>query len=236
MADFAAKRFWKDTTVAEVEDGFTVLLDGRNVRTPAKALLVVPTDTMAEQVRLEWDAQEGEIDPNVMPYTRGANAAIDKVSIQHAEVADMLAEYGDSDLVCYRATFPQELVAQQSEAWDPIIDWVFETYAARLMPRQGVMPVPQDPAALDRLRARVHALDAFELSAFHDLVSLSGSLALGLAATESLHPPQALWELSRIDEGFQIAQWGEDDEANRVADIKRQSFMHAYDFFHMAQK
>ena len=236
MADFAAKRFWKDTTVAETEDGFTVLLDGRNVRTPAKALLVVPTQEMAEQVRLEWDAQEGEIDPETMPFTRGANAAIDKVRIQHAEVADMLADYADSDLVCYRATYPQELVAKQAEAWDPIIDWVFNTYDAQLETREGIMPIPQDRTALERLRARVHALDAFQLSAFHDLVSLSGSLALGLAATESLHAPNVLWDLSRIDESFQIAQWGEDDEANRVADIKRQSFMHAYSFFHMAQK
>ena len=236
MADFAAKRFWKDTTVAAVEDGFTVLLDGRNVRTPAKALLVGPTETMAEQVRLEWDAQEGEIDPNIMPFTRGANAAIDKVSVQHAEVADMLAEYGDSDLLCYRATFPQELVAEQAKAWDPILEWIFETYGVRLETRQGVMPVPQNETALALLRARVHGLDKFQLSAFHDLVSLSGSLALGFAATESLHPPQALWALSRVDESFQIAQWGEDDEASRVADIKCKSFMHAYDFFHMAQK
>ncbi len=236
MADFAAKRFWKDTTVDEVEGGFTVLLDGRNVRTPAKALLVVPTNALAEKIRLEWDAQEGEIDPNVMPYTRGANAAIDKVRVQHAEVADMLADYGDSDLVCYRATFPQELVAKQAEAWDPIIEWVHKTYGARLETRSGVMPVPQDQAALDALRARVHALDEFELSAFHDLVALSGSLALGLAAVESLHAPEALWELSRIDESFQIAQWGEDEEATAVADIKRKSFVHAHTFFHLTQK
>lgn len=236
MADFVAKRFWKDTTVVTIEEGFTVLLDGRNVRTPAKALLVVPTETMAEQIRLEWDAQEGEIDPNVMPFTRGANAAIDKVSVQHAEVADMLAEYGDSDLICYRASYPQELVTQQAEAWDPIIEWLHNSYGARLETRSGVMPIPQNKAVLDRLRERVHRFDNFELSAFHDLVSLSGSLALGFAATESLHTPNALWELSRIDESFQITQWGEDEEAKRVADIKRRSFVHAFDFFHMAQK
>lgn len=236
MADFAAKRFWKDTTVSEVEGGFTVLLDGRNVRTPAKALLVVPTQPLATHIRDEWDAQEGKIDPSGMPFTRGANAAIDKVRIQHAEVADMLADYGDSDLVCYRATFPRELIAQQAEAWDPIIDWVFETYGARLETRAGVMPVPQDSTALELLRARVHSLTAFELSAFHDLVALSGSLALGFAATESLHAPKALWGLSRIDEAYQIAQWGEDDEATKVSEIKRKSFEHAYDFFHMAQK
>jgi chaperone required for assembly of F1-ATPase len=82
----------------------------------------------------------------------------------------------------------------------------------------------------------VHALDAFQLSAFHDLVSLSGSLALGFAAIESLRTAQDLWTLSRVDENYQISQWGEDDEANSVSDIKRQSFVLAYKFFHMAQK
>lgn len=236
MADFEAKRFWKETTVSEVEGGFTVLLDGRNVRTPAKALLVVPTHSLATNIRDEWDAQEGKIDPSNMPFTRGANAAIDKVHIQHAEVANMLADYGDSDLVCYRATSPRELVALQANAWDPIIEWIFQTFGVRLETRPGVMPVPQDPATLELLRARVHSLTAFELSAFHDLVALSGSLALAFAATESLHPPHTIWDMSRIDETYQIAQWGEDDEATEVSEIKRKSFVHAYNFFHMVQK
>ncbi|RPE63306.1 chaperone required for assembly of F1-ATPase [Pacificibacter maritimus] len=236
MADFEAKRFWKETTVAPVEGGFTVLLDGRNVRTPAKALLVVPTQDLAEHIRIEWDAQEGKIDPNSMPFTRGANAAIDKVRIQHAEVADMLSEYGDSDLVCYRASYPRELVAMQAEAWDPIIAWVKDRFGAALQTREGVMPVPQDQASLDLLRQHVHGFTEFELSAFHDLVALTGSLALGLAATESIYSEKDLWDRSRIDETFQISQWGADDDATSIAEIKRDSFFHAYRFFHMAQK
>jgi chaperone required for assembly of F1-ATPase len=235
VADFEAKRFWKETTVAPVDDGFTVLLDGRNVRTPAKALLVVPTPDLAEEVRLEWDAQEGKIDPNVMPFTRGANAAIDKVRIQRAEVADMLSEYGDSDLVCYRAIYPRELVALQAKAWDPILDWTKERFGAVLAQREGVMPVPQDQVSLGLLRKRVHEFTEFELSAFHDLVALTGSLVLGLAATESLHTPQDLWDRSRIDETFQISQWGADEDATSVAEIKRESFFHAHKFFHIAR-
>lgn len=236
MADWAAKRFWKETTVAEVDNGFTVELDGRSVRTPAKALLVVPTMGLAEEIRAEWDAQVDAIDPANMPFTRGANAAIDKVTHQHAEVADMLAAYGDSDLVCYRADSPKELVAIQAEAWDPVIKWIADRFEARLEPRTGVMHVPQDKASMDRLAAHVHRFNAFELAAFHDLVSLSGSLALGLAVTENWQDAKSLWEKSRIDEAYQISQWGDDDEAIAVSAIKRDSFLHADHFYRLVQK
>lgn len=233
MADWAAKRFWKETTVAEVEGGFTVLLDGRNVRTPAKAPLTVPSKDLAEHICAEWDAQEEGIDPETMPYTRGANAAIDKVSVQHAEVADMLAAYGDSDLLCYRADSPRELVDEQAQAWDPILDWISEHFGARLETRAGVMHKSQAPEAIELLTAQVHAFDNFELSAFHDLVALSGSLGLALAVTEGKCSAEEAWALSRIDEEFQIRQWGEDEEATETMELKRGNFLQAANFFQM---
>ncbi|PTQ76023.1 ATP12 family chaperone protein [Celeribacter persicus] len=231
MAEWAAKRFWKDTTVAEADGGFTVHLDGRPVRTPAKMPLIVPTRALADLIAAEWEAQEGAIDPNTMPATRGANAALDKVSVQHAEVADMLSDYGDSDLLCYRAEHPRELVERQATGWDPLLDWAAEVLAARLEPRAGVMHTPQSPEALETLRSRTHALTAFELAAFHDLVALSGSLILGFAVIEGRLSPEEAWALSRLDEQFQIEQWGEDEEATEAAEIKRQSFLQAALFY-----
>ena len=48
MSDWKPKRFWKDSTVVAVDGGFTVELDGRRVKTPAKADLILPTRLMAE--------------------------------------------------------------------------------------------------------------------------------------------------------------------------------------------
>ena len=42
MSEWAPKRFWKATAIAETDEGYTVELDGRRVKTPAKALLEVP--------------------------------------------------------------------------------------------------------------------------------------------------------------------------------------------------
>jgi len=231
MSEWKLKRFWKSQTVSDVQDGFTVLLDGRGVRTPAKAQLVVPTRTLAEAIAAEWGAQEGEIDPVAMPFTRSANAAIDKVEVQHAEVADMLADYADSDLLCYRAERPDDLVARQALVWDPYLDWAAEALGARLTPVSGVMHAPQDDGALTRLRALTHEQSPFELAAFHDLVSLSGSIVLAFAAVRAFADAQAIWDASRLDELWQIEQWGPDEEATDVAERKKAAFMHANSFW-----
>ncbi|WP_171133744.1 MULTISPECIES: ATP12 family chaperone protein [unclassified Ruegeria] len=234
MSDWKPKRFWKQSAVVEAEGGFTVELDGRRVKTPAKAGLILPTQAMAKAVALEWDAQEKEIDPVTMPVTRSANAAIDKVTHQHAEVADMLAGYGDSDLLCYRATHPQELRHRQASKWDPALDWAAEALDARLSPVDGVLHQPQPSEAVARLTQRVHAFDAFQLAAFHDLVSLSGSLVLGFATAMNWRNPDAIWEISRLDELWQIEQWGHDEEAAAAAEVKRVAFLHAKHFFDLS--
>ncbi|UWQ11386.1 ATPase [Aliiroseovarius crassostreae] len=231
MSGWAAKRFWKQTEVAEVEGGFSVTLDGRAIKTPAKTPFVVPTRVMAEAIAAEWDAQGDKIDPNTMPVTRTANSAIDKVATQFVEVADMLAAYGDSDLLCYRATHPQELIDRQAAKWDPVLDWAATALEARLTPVSGVIHAPQDAAAIARLTGRVHRFTPFELAAFHDLVGISGSLVLAFAVTEGHLEAEEAWNLSRLDEKWQEEQWGEDEEATAQADIKRGEFLHASRFF-----
>jgi len=231
MSGWAQKRFWKQVSVAESDGGFAVELDGRRVKTPAKAPLAVPTRRMADAIAAEWDAQTESVDPGTMPCTRSANAAIDKVTHQHSEVADMLAEYGDSDLLCYRADTPAELTLRQAREWDPALDWAAEALGARLQPRAGVLHQPQDPAALEILRGKVHAMTPFQLAAFHDLVGISGSLVLGFAAALGWRGADEIWQLSRLDERWQEEQWGVDEEAQAAAEVKRQEFLHAKRFY-----
>ncbi|MEO0379086.1 MAG: ATP12 family protein [Pseudomonadota bacterium] len=235
MSEWKQKRFWTSAAAVQVGEGWTIHLDGRAVKTPAKAGLVVPTHAMAAAIAAEWDSQDEVVDPTSMPFTRSANAAIDKVAVQHAEVADMLAAYGDADLLCYRADAPAELIARQNEVWDPYLEWAATHLGARLHPRTGIMHESQDAQALKQLSDRVHALSEFELAAFHDLVSLSGSLVLGFAAAQDLNPLLNVWAASRVDEIWQREQWGADEEAESVAEIKKTSFFHAKSFFDVSQ-
>ncbi|MEO9781142.1 MAG: ATP12 family protein [Sedimentitalea sp.] len=235
MSDKKQKRFWKTTAVAKDGEGYAIELDQRRIKTPAKAALLLPTRPMAEAVAAEWDAQKEVINPLSMPVTRSANAAIDKVRHQHREVAEMLAAYGDTDLLCYRADTPEELIARQSDQWDPALDWAHETLGARLIPRNGVIHQPQPEAALACLAAPVHRMTEFELAGFHDLVSLSGSLILGFAAAANWRDADEIWQLSRLDENWQEEQWGADDEAQERTEIKRHAFLHAKRFIDLCR-
>jgi chaperone required for assembly of F1-ATPase len=235
MSEWAAKRFWTRAEAAEAAGGYGVRLDGRAVRTPAKAELVVPTQALAQEIAAEWDAQEGVIAPATMPFTRAANAAIDRVAREREAVAGMLAEYGGSDLLCYRAESPAELVARQAEAWDPLLDWAESALSARLRTTCGVMHLEQDRDTLARLHDEVRLLDIWALTAFHDLVSLSGSLVIGFAALRDHAPVQALWQVSRIDESWQAEQWGSDEEAEAVAQRKENDFLNAKRFHDLSR-
>jgi len=235
MSDWQPKRFWKQAQGEACEGGFTVKLDGRPVRTPAKAPLTVPTQAMADAIAAEWDAQKDLIDPRTMPVTRGANAAIDKVRTQRDEVIALLAEYGDSDLLCYRAAGPDGLIKRQAAAWDPMLDWAADTLGARLFVGEGVMHVVQEPKALARLTVEVAAFDDFALAGVHDLISLSGSLVLALAVTKDAIAVDDAWALSRIDEHWQFEQWGEDEEAAATEETKKTAFCDAARFYRFSQ-
>ncbi len=235
VGGWVAKRFWTTASAQAAEGGHAVLLDGRPVRTPAKAPLVVPTRALAEAIAGEWQAQGEAIDPRAMPLTRAANSAIDTVAAQFDEVAGMIAAYGESDLLCYRAEAPDALVRRQAAAWDPWLDWAETGIGARLVVTQGIVAVDQPRDSLARLADAVHGCTAFELTALHDLVALTGSLVLGLAVARGALDPVAAWPISRIDEVWQIEQWGDDEEAAAVAAAKRADFLRAHRFLMLAQ-
>ena len=234
MHDWKPKRFWTSSAVVQTDCGHTVELDGRRVKTPARVPLVLPTRALAEAVAAEWNVQEKEVNLTTMPFTSSANAALDKVQHRHGEVADMLADYGDSDLLCYRAPYPEALQARQAQAWDPVLDWAADALGVRLIPIAGVVHHPQNSDALAALRKQVHKLNPFQLTAFHDLVSLSGSLILGFAAARNWRKPDEIWRISRLDELWQIEQWGHDDEARVAAQTKETAFLHAKRFFDLS--
>mgnify|MGYP001826771603 FL=1 len=234
MSEWALKRFWQDATIETEADGFSVRLDGRPVRTPGKRLLSVPTELMAQRIAAEWQAQTEAIDPTTMPWTRSANSALDKVSAQRDEVRDHLLGYAGTDLLSYRADSPEGLVERQAKAWDPLLDWLESEYGVRLAVTRGVMPVAQDPDSLVRLRKAMDPMSDFHLTGFHDIVGLSGSYVLALAAIENQAPAGHIWALSRIDEDWQAEQWGVDEDAAETAEVKKAAFCHATEFYDAA--
>jgi chaperone required for assembly of F1-ATPase len=206
-------RFYQDVDIAPSDGGYTVRLDGKPIRTPTKALLEVPTRSLAEAIAEEWRSQEETVRPQAMHLTQLANTALDRVAVLRDWVVETLLAYAETDLVCHRADHPVELVRRQQLVWQPVLDWLVETYDAPLHVTCGILPMRQPEESVAALRAAVTSLDLHRLTALNHATSLLGSLVLGLAMLAGRLDDQEAFEASQLDETFQIERWGEDAEA-----------------------
>jgi chaperone required for assembly of F1-ATPase len=207
------KRFYRAVTVDGVAPTFRVLLDGKPMRTPAKRELALPARALAEAVAAEWEAQGERVDPAAMPLTRLVNSALDGVAGREDEVRAEIAKYAGSDLLCYRAESPAELVRRQAVAWDPILAWARAELDVHLATGQGIVPVPQPQAAIAAIEGVLADLDALALAAHHLMTTLTGSAVLALAHACGRLTAEEVWAAAHVDEDWQISQWGEDAEA-----------------------
>lgn len=207
------KRFYSQVAAEAREGAFAILLDGRPARTPGKRPLAVPVRALAELIAAEWAAQETVIDPSRMPATRIVNSAIDAVADRMGEVRGDIAAYAGSDLLCYRADHPRELVQLQAAAWDPVLAWAREELGLRLVLAEGVMPVAQSPETLERVSVELEGFGPLSLAATHVMTTLLGSAVLALAVARGRLTAGEAWDAAHVDEDWQISQWGEDAEA-----------------------
>lgn len=224
------KRFWKEVSVALDPEGFAIQLDGRPVRTPARAPLVVAPRALADAIATEWAAQGDEVDPHAMPMTGFANAAIDRIGPDIATFIADLGRYAEADLLCYRADAPAELAARQTEKWDPVLNWAGARFGARFHLGTGILHIPQPDETIAHLRAAVARLDPFRLAALSPLTTISGSLVIALALVDGALDPQVAFDLAHLDELWQVEQWGEDDLALKARETRKADFLAATAF------
>lgn len=206
------KRFYAAATTAPADGGYAVLLDGRPIKTPKRAALVVPTLTLATAIAAEWQAQVEDIEPATMPLTGMANAAIDLIAPDARAFAAPLAAYAESDLLCYRA-HDSELLALEAAAWNPILAWAEARYSVEFTLTTGIVHVPQPASMLTALRDALLEHDPFHLAALSPLITIGGSLVVALALAEGAFDGDALWAAVNCDELWQEQRWGADAEA-----------------------
>jgi chaperone required for assembly of F1-ATPase len=205
-------RFYAQAGIAEGSEGFRVLLDGRPVRTPTRALLAAPARPLAEAIAAEWQAQQDTIDPATMPLTRLANAVIDGVQAARAPVAAEIEKYLGSDLLFYRADAPAGLIASQARHWDPVLAWARETCGARFVLAEGVVFVAQPADAVAAARLAIPE-DPWRLGAVSSVTGLTGSGLLALALAHGRLSAEEAWAAAHVDEDWNMATWGRDELA-----------------------
>jgi chaperone required for assembly of F1-ATPase len=211
------KRFWDTASVNRTEKGHTILLDGKPMRLPSSAYLVVGPARLARAIAEEWQTagggKGGEMSFKDTPLTRLAGTALERIAPDPAPTIDAIARYGETDLLCYRAEAPQNLVHRQHQQWQPWLDWAALVHDAPLRVAAGVAYVKQHRDSIAALRRTVAALDTDALAGLGIAVPALGSLVLGLALAAGEMDAQTAYALGALDELFQAEQWGDDYEA-----------------------
>ncbi len=211
------KRFWNDARAAPDPAGHAILLDGRMLRLPGGAVLRVGPAALAAAIAAEWQAaggaRGGEMSFADTPLTRLAGTAQERIAPDPAPVVTVLASYGATDPLCYRAETPATLVRHQHAHWQPWLDWAALHLDANLLTGAGVIAIAQPEASLTALRRAVAALDPLALAALGLAVPALGSLVLGLALARRALPAAEAHRLGALDELYQVSLWGEDAQA-----------------------
>ena len=215
------KRVYERAAATASEGGFTVELDGRPVRTPGGALLVLPNRRLANAIAVEWQEQQLTVRPETMPMMALACTAIDRIRHRREEVVVDVVRYAETDLLCHRAAGPPDLQARQSSTWQPLLDWAADAYGAPLEVTSGILAIDQPEPSLAALRRVVGACDDMTLSGLALAVTTSGSLVIGLALISGRLEPAAAFAAAELDETYQIEKWGEDAEATRRRAARR---------------
>lgn len=228
------KRFWREVSVEPADGGWRVALDGRALKTPARAPQVVPTPALAEALADEWRVQGEEVDPTGFGLRDLADYAIDVVARDRAETIGRLLAFAETDTLCYRAEPDEPLASRQRALWEPLLKAAEARHGVRFERVAGVIHRPQPAATLERLRAALETRDPFTLAAVQTLASLTASLTVALAALEPDADADALWTAANLEEDWQAEQWGEDAEAAAVRARRLQAFRAAARFARLA--
>jgi chaperone required for assembly of F1-ATPase len=214
MSGATRKRFYKEASVSERDGLFGLTLDGRTARTPGKAAVALSSLAVMQAVANEWAAQGDVLSPDTMPLTRLVNSAIDGVAGLMGEVAAEIVRYAGSDMVCYRAAEPDNLVTLQEQAWNPVLDWAGNSLGVQFVLSEGIRHVMQPPTAIGAVRQRVaHFQEPLALAALNLVTSLTGSALIALMLADGAISHDEAWAAAHVDEFFQADIWGEDEEA-----------------------
>lgn len=231
------RRFYTDVTLAEQPGGWQVMLDTRGVKTVGGVPQLLPTRPLAEALAAEWRQQGEQIDPTSLPLRDMADYAIDLVALSPEGVAEGLLSYAETDTLCYRADPDEPLHARQQALWEPLLAAFEAAHGITLTRVSGILHRPQPPATLAVLRARLLALDPFQLAGVEAMTKLAASLAIGLAALDARHEdePRALWQAACLEEEWQAELWGRDEEAEERRTRREADFLRAAAFARLAR-
>lgn len=234
-----ATDFAEPAVVAEADGGFSLTLDGKPLKSPAGAAIRTRHRAFAEALAAEWlgvlvRGKAAKVDFDKVPLTRIVGTALDRIPAKRTAVIDELLAHAETELLCYRADKPRDLVARQTALWQPLLDWLALAYDARLETHTSLLPPEQPAASLAALRGALAGFDDLKLAGLGVAVAATGSLAIGLALADGRIDASAAFDAAELDSLYQIGRWGDDPVLIAKHTSIREELADAQRFFRLA--
>jgi len=225
------KRFYDKADVEIREGSFIVTLDGREVKTPARRVLELPTQSLAQAIAQEFNKQGEKIEPTSMAATRLANTVIDGIVDNPQAIAEDIMRFVSADMLFYRAASPEELKTRQREAFDPVLDFMETKFSCHFEIGETLTFIPQPRDSLMSVRHYINAITSpFILGGLHTITSLTASGLIAIALKEAALDKESAWTIAHIDEDWTNEHWGSDKQATQRRTLQWHDFNTAFAF------
>ena len=210
------KKSWEKVSIKKISsNSFQIMLDDRILQTPLKRELVLPNLNLTQEIVKEWDQVSKKINTESMIFYGLISTSLDKIiDNRNLYIRDIL-DYIDTDLICYRAENPKELVELQKNKWDPIILLIEKYISTKVQIFQGILPKKQHANVHSKLNNLINQFNIFEISALHRITNITGSILLSLCVLKKDISANDVFELSFLDELWQAENWGFDEETSQ---------------------
>ncbi len=210
------KKFWERVQLKKTDiSSYEIFLDDKILKTPLRKKLIIPNLKIAEEIYKEWNQDIKIIDKDAMIFYGILSTSIDKICGNRKLYIDDILDFIDTDLTCYRAEKPNDLVQWQSKNWDPILLKVEKYINSKINVFRGIMPLKQDQEIHIKITKLLTKFNDLEILVLHRIANITGSVFLSLCIFISDKIKEKAFELSFLDELWQAENWGYEEEASK---------------------
>lgn len=209
------KKFWKKVEIKELTNNtFQLLLDKKVLKTPMQNELIFPNYDSAYETSLEWDINSDILNTDEMVFFGIYSTAIDRISNDRKSFINEIMQFIDTDLICYRAEKPIELLQLQKVEWDPILSIIKGYINIEIDVFHGVMPEKQNKTVHNKIIKVINNFSDLEISILYRMTNITGSIFISLCVLKGDFLQKNLFELCFLDELWQAREWGFEQEAS----------------------
>jgi chaperone required for assembly of F1-ATPase len=213
------KKFWKTVEVSELTtNSYQILLDKKILKTPMQNDLIFTNYRISYETSLEWDINSEVLDTDEMIFFGIFSTAIDRIVNDRFLYINEIMKFVDTDLICYKADKPDELVELQNKHWDPILLIIKNYIDEEIKVFTGIMPGKQNIQVHNKIKKLIHNFSNIELSILHRLTNIIGSIFISLCVIKGDILKKNICQLCFLDELWQAENWGVEEEAAKKRD------------------